>query len=112
MPASTKTQPPSSLDHIMEIYYTFVRLANPEFDEIAMMAMLVNLRRDNHDNRAIFDEIALAFPAIGCPRTVYDKVYMQCNNGVAEAEKSGKKKKISAAHMTNDAKVEYTNKLR
>jgi hypothetical protein len=84
MPASTKTQPPAALDHIMEIYYTFVRLADPEFDEIAMMAMLVNLRRDNDDNGAIFDKIALAFPAFGCPRTVYNEVCMQCNNGVAE----------------------------
>jgi hypothetical protein len=93
MPPSTEIEPQASLDHIMEVYYTFVRLADPEFDKKAMKAMLVNLRCDNGDNEAIFDKIAMAFPVFGCPMAVYNEVYMQCNNGVAEAKKSAKKKK-------------------
>jgi hypothetical protein len=111
MPPSTETEPHASFDHIMEVYYTFVELADPEFNEKAMKAMLVNLRRDNDDDQAIFDENALAFPVFGCPMDIYNDVYMQCNNGVAEAEKSAQKKKISAAHMASEAKAEYTNKL-
>jgi hypothetical protein len=110
MPPLTQIKPQASLDHIMEVYYTFVRLADPEFDEKAMKAMLlVNLRRDNDNNEAIFDEIAMAFPVFGCPMAVYNEVYMQCNNGVAEAKKSAKKKKKAAAMMLTNANAEYTD---
>jgi hypothetical protein len=35
----------------------------------------------------------MAFPVFGCPMAVYNEVYMQCINGVAEAKKSAKKNK-------------------
>jgi hypothetical protein len=112
MPPSTEIEPQASLDDIMEVYYTFVRLADPDFDEKAMKAMLVNLRRDNDDNEAIFDESTMAFHDFGCPMAVYNEVYMQCDNGVAEAKNSAKKKKKAAAVMLTNANAEYTDKLR
>jgi hypothetical protein len=104
------------MDVIIEAYIGLLHVAVPNFEEKVVRDMVRNftgsIRPDNDDEETIYDELALAYPIFGDPRSYYEETYIPYSDTARIAAGSAKRARTQATDLSRRADVEYNNKLR